>query len=126
MGVLCPITYGAVCVGVRVHWCAHCNWAFCHVRSEAASGAEAVGTYSLSNTHAHARAHRLDNVHEAVSDCASTHTVNISVFCRTNAHAHRLDNVHEAVSDYTRALELEPNNATAYHNRGSLFERLGE
>lgn len=29
------------------------------------------------------------------------------------------------MSDYTRALEIQPGNATAYHNRASLFERLG-
>jgi tetratricopeptide (TPR) repeat protein len=32
----------------------------------------------------------------------------------------------EAVKDYPVALQLEPENATAYHNRGSLFERLGK
>ena len=34
-------------------------------------------------------------------------------------------NIDEAIQDYTRALELEPGNATAYHNRGSLYERVG-
>jgi hypothetical protein len=29
------------------------------------------------------------------------------------------------VADYSRALQIEPANATALHNRGSLFERLG-
>jgi len=38
----------------------------------------------------------------------------------------RLDHVDQAVSDYSRALDLEPNNATAYHNRAALFERLAE
>ena len=37
----------------------------------------------------------------------------------------RLDNIEEAIADYSRALELEPHNSTAYHNRASLFERLG-
>ncbi len=32
----------------------------------------------------------------------------------------------DAVKDYTKALELEPRNATAYHNRASLFERQGK
>ena len=31
----------------------------------------------------------------------------------------------EAIKDYTKALEIEPENSTAYHNRGSLLERLG-
>lgn len=37
----------------------------------------------------------------------------------------RLKRYAEAVKDYTHALEIEPNNSTAYHNRGSLLERLG-
>lgn len=31
----------------------------------------------------------------------------------------------EAVADYTRALDIEPGNPAALHNRGSLYERLG-
>lgn len=38
---------------------------------------------------------------------------------------HRLDHVEDAIADYSRALELEPANATALHNRGALYERLG-
>lgn len=33
----------------------------------------------------------------------------------------RLD---EALTDYTRAIELEPGNANAYHNRGSSFDKV--
>jgi Flp pilus assembly protein TadD len=37
-----------------------------------------------------------------------------------------MDNVDSALSDYSKALELEPNNSTAYHNRAMLFERKGK
>ena len=32
----------------------------------------------------------------------------------------------ESADDYTMALQLDPENAAAYHNRGSLRERLGD
>ncbi len=31
----------------------------------------------------------------------------------------------QAVDDYSRALLLEPSNATGLHNRAALYERLG-
>lgn len=42
------------------------------------------------------------------------------------AYCHdRLSQFEEAVFDYSKALQVEPTNSTALHNRGSLFERLG-
>jgi Flp pilus assembly protein TadD len=37
-----------------------------------------------------------------------------------------LDRLEEAIADYNTAVKLEPSNATAFHNRGSLHERLGD
>ena len=31
----------------------------------------------------------------------------------------------EALEDYTRALEMQPKNSTAYHNRGNTLEKMG-
>ena len=38
----------------------------------------------------------------------------------------RLGKFERAVADYTRALELNPNYARAYHNRGLAYDQLGE
>ena len=37
----------------------------------------------------------------------------------------RLDNLEAAIQDYTAALSLDPGNSINFHNRGTLYERLG-
>lgn len=37
----------------------------------------------------------------------------------------QMGRLEQAVTDYTRAIELEPRNANAYHNRGSTSDKVG-
>ena len=47
-----------------------------------------------------------------------------SFYQRENSHDNK-DDYDAAIADYTRAIEIDPNFALAYNNRGNAYRRIG-
>ena len=58
--------------------------------------------------------------------CTHQHALYSFAYLRRGISKYELEDYSGAIADYTKSIELDPNNANTYNNRGNLLTRLEE